>query len=595
MNSPHVPTLREEDEKGKMLEDFCYAHFSSLGRSLLRVFKGIEDDMEAANMRLHPEVYLSMIGFITYLATAASVAFLILVLLDVIPFFLPFPFMLLLVMLPPLVTLLIGALIPKLIVSNKISGLKNEIPYASMYLSVMASGGLTPYASLLRLRDTELLPKLRNEIGRIERILLSTGMDPVSAMAKAAKALGLKEYKELLLGYASTLRTGGDILHYLYSQTESMFRRMALRIKTMGDHMAMLMEGYTIVAILGTLGVYMIFIVSLSFPQFQALPPEMFFTFSFALLPGISIAFLYFADTMQINYPISQWKAYLALAASAPAGIFMLSQTVLPYFVEGFPSIPFMMQIPVVIRDLLSLREGCEPALGMAVSLGTLCLPMVISDRYFSKADKGVLEGVTSFLRDLVENRKTGLSPERSIQLLANRDYGKFTKYLKLMSAEISWGIPLKRIFEDFKSKVRNWICLVNLYLLIDTIEVGGGTEESLETLAEFAEQTRELEQERHSSLAPLFIVPYMGAAILTLTTILLLQLFTNMSVIGGTQIATKELTKMLITPLILHSFTLGIVTGKIVSGRVSAGFKHAIILIMVSIAGIFAGTHIVL
>jgi len=457
-----------------MLEDFCYAHFSSFGRSLLRVFKGIEDDMEAANMRLHPEVYLSMIGFITYLATAASVAFLILVLLDVIPFFLPFPFMLLLVMLPPLVTLLIGALIPKLIVSNKISGLKNEIPYASMYLSVMASGGLTPYASLLRLRDTELLPKLRNEIGRIERILLSTGMDPVSAMAKAAKALGLKEYKELLLGYASTLRTGGDILHYLYSQTESMFRRMALRIKTMGDHMAMLMEGYTIVAILGTLGVYMIFIVSLSFPQFQALPPEMFFTFSFALLPGISIAFLYFADTMQINYPISQWKAYLALAASAPAGIFMLSQTVLP-----------------------------EPALGMAVSLGTLCLPMVISDRYFSKADKGVLEGVTSFLRDLVENRKTGLSPERSIQLLANRDYGKFTKYLKLMSAEISWGIP--------------------------------GTEESLETLAEFAEQTRELEQERHSSLAPLFIVPYMGAAILTLTTILLLQLFTNMSVIGGT------------------------------------------------------------
>ena len=199
-------------------------------------------------------------------------------------------------------TLLMGISMPKLIASNKISGIKNEIPYASMYLSVMTSGGLSPYASLLRLRDTELLPKLKEEIGRIERIILSTGMDPVSAMAKAAKDLGLKEYAELLLGYASTMRTGGDVLHYLYSQTESMFKRMALRIKAMGDRMSLLMEGYTIIAILGALGIYMVFIVSLSFPQFQALPPETFFFFSFVLLPGVSIAFLYFADAMQINY-----------------------------------------------------------------------------------------------------------------------------------------------------------------------------------------------------------------------------------------------------------------------------------------------------
>jgi flagellar protein FlaJ len=559
----------------------------------MKVFKGIEDDMEAANMRLHPEVYLSMIGFVTYIVTNVSVALLILLFLDWIPMFLPLPFMVLLIVLPPIVALLIGGLIPRVIASNKISGLKNEIPYASMYLSVMTSGGLTPYASLLRLRNTELLPKLKGEIGRIERIILSTGMDPVSAMAKATKALRLKEYKELLLGYASTMRTGGDVLHYLYSQTESMFKKMALRIKAMGEHMAMLMEGYTIIAILGALGIYMIFIVSLSFPQFRALDPEMFFFFSFALLPGVSIAFLYFADTLQINYPISQWKAYLVLAASLPAGLFVATQTVLPFFVDWFPTIPVLPQIPVVLRDLLSLEEGIEPALGLAFSLIVLSVPMMISDGHYSGTEKGIIDGVSNFLRDLVENRKTGLSPERSIQSLADRDYGKFSKYLNLMSAEISWGIPLRQIFEDFKNRVRNWVCLVNLYLLIDTIEVGGGTEESLETLAEFAEQAKELEMERKSSLAPLFIVPYMGAAILTISTIMLLSLFTTMSIIGGAQIATKELTKMLVTPLILHAFTLGIVTGKIVSGRVSAGFKHAIVLILISVAGIYTATHL--
>ena len=576
-----------------MLEDVCYAYFGGLGRGLFKIFRGIENDMEVANIRLHPEVYLSIIGFFTYLTSMFSLVFFLLWFFEFLPFPLPFPIVIMICIFPPLITLLVGVSMPKLIASNKISGLKNEIPYASMYLSVMTSGGLSPYASLLRLRSTELLPKLKEEIGRIERIILSTGMDPVSVMAKAAKDLDLKEYTELLLGYASTIRTGGDVLHYLYSQTESMFKKMALRIKAMGDHMSLLMEGYTIIAILGTLGIYMIFIVSLSFPQFRALPPEAFFFFSFILLPGISIVFLYFADTMQINYPISQWKAYQALLVSAPLGIFMLSQTTLPYFMNGLPVIPLFSQIPIILRDMLTLKEGCEPALGLAISLITLSFPMYISDRYFSGTETGVVEGVTSFLRDLVENRKTGLSPEKSIQSLANRDYGKFSKYLKLMSAELSWGIPLRKIFDDFKSRVKNWTCLINLYLLIDTIEVGGGTEESLETLAEFAEQTRELESERRSHLAPLFIVPYMGAAILTITTMMLLQLFTNMSLIGGTQIAAKNLTKMLITPLILHSFTLGIVTGKIVSGRVSAGFKHALFLIIVSVSGIYMATHV--
>ncbi len=275
-----------------------------------------------------------------------------------------------------------------------------------------------------------------------------------------------------------------------------------------------------------------------------------------------------------------------------PAGLFVVSQMVLPYFNLNFITLPFISEIPTILRSILTLEEGTEPALGLALSLIILSLPMTIFDNHYSETEKGILDGVTNFLRDLVENRKTGLSPEKSIQLLADRDYGKFSKYIKFMSAEISWGIPLKQVFEDFKSRVKNWLCLVNLYLLIDTIEVGGGTEESLESLAEFAEETRELETERKSSLAPLFLVPYMGAAILTITTLMLLQLFTSMATIGGQQIATVELAKMLVTPLILHSFILGIVTGKIVNGRVSAGFKHAMILVIVSVAGIYVATH---
>ena len=51
----------------------------------------------------------------------------------------------------------------------------------------------------------------------------------------------------------------------------------------------------------------------------------------------------------------------------------------------------------------------------------------------------------------------------------------------------------------------------------------------------------------------------------------------------------------MLITSLILHSFTLGIVTGKMGSGRVSSGFKHAILLIITSVVGIWIAIHMIM
>jgi len=549
--------------------------------------------MEAANMQTHPQVYLSIVGFLTILSAAASFTILSTIILLLGGRVLINPLLYVIFSLPPVFVLMMGIAFPKIAASNRISGLKTEIPYASMYISVMARGGLSPYASLLRLRRMDLLPKLRDEIERIQRIVLSTGLDPISAMEKAAKVIGLKDYKDLLLGYASTLRTGGDVLHYLFSQTEAMFRKMATRIKAMGENMGNLLEAYTIVGILGALGLYMMFVVSFSLPQAGGkLSPETFFLFSFIILPIVSFVFIYLGDTLQISYPVSGWKAYLALAVSAPVGLLLATQMVIPFLYPELPFVPAFRDFVVYVQSQLNFTEGCEPALGLAFSLIAVAIPVVIVDRYYSKEEKGILQGITSFFRDLVENRKTGLSPEKCIQILSNRDYGRFSKHLKRISSELGWGFPLHKVFEDFKKNVQNWLALVNIYLLVDTIAVGGGTEESLETLAEFSESIRLMDQERRALLAPLMLIPYIGAFLLTATTTMFLTFFRDMSVIAGTTIPFISLSRTLLTPLVFHSFLFGLVTGKLVSGRVSSGFKTALYLTIASIVGIWVTTH---
>jgi flagellar protein FlaJ len=493
----------------------------------------------------------------------------------------------------PLIVIVGGVFIPKTVASNRISGLKIEIPYSSMYISTMTSGGLSPFESILRLRRMDLLPNMQKEVGRIDTIVKSQGLDPVTAMEQAARVVDMNEYKQLLLGYASTVRTGGDTLNYLFNQTDSMFKHLSTRIKALGENMGMLMEAYTIIGILGVLGLFLVFVVGMAMPSMGVnLSPAQFFMFSFVVLPMLSVLFIFLGDMSQISYPISNWKTYKIFAAFLPFGLFLGSQMILPAFSDSFLIFPPIYNTLLSIRDQLNLAEGTEAALGLAITLIFSSIPGAIADSVLVGREGRVLQGINNFLRDLVETRKSGLAPEKCIHALANRDYGGFSKYLKTISMKLNWGYPLRKIYDEFRYKIRNWLALVNIYLLIDTIEVGGGTEKSLETLANFAESTKQLEDEKHAVLLPLTIVPYIGAALLTGTTVMFLQFFTNMSGLG-VSVATVTLYRVLLTPLALHSWVLGLVTGKIVSGRVSAGFKHAILLTLVSILGIWGVSNI--
>ncbi len=568
--------------------DFCYCYFNRLGRVLSHTFN-VEKDLEVANMNVHPEVYFSILSFISLVSLAVPASFFLAFLfLGVLGWINPL-FWLILAS-PPLIVILAGVLAPKMAASNRISGLQIEVPYASMYLSVMVSGGLSPYACLLRLRHTDLLPKMREEIKRIQSLLLSSGSDPVSVIEKIVKNVGIKEYKDLFLGYASTIKTGGDVAHYIYTQTESMFRGFATRIKGVGEIIGTLMEGYMIVGVLGTLGLYMIFIISISAPMGGAggFSQESFFMFAFIVIPIVSGVFMYLGDLFHIKYPSSNQKAYLVLAASAPPAIFLATQMFLPAFYHDCLIFPQLETLVRNLRSQLGFAEGCEAALGLAISLAVLSVPVAIADYFYSKEEKGVLNGITTFLRDMTENRKTGLSPEKCIRILSRKEYGRLSRYLRRANAQMNWGFPMSMILADFRRGVRNWLAQINMYLLIDTIVVGGGNEESFETLAEFAETSAALEKERKTMLTPLLIIPIIGAVLLVVTATMFLNFFSSMSGMLQPLVPIVTLRQILVTPLILHDFLLGLVTGKIVSGRVSSGFKIGGFLVLLAIAGIW-------
>jgi flagellar protein FlaJ len=226
----------------------------------------------------------------------------------------------------------------------------------------------------------------------------------------------------------------------------------------------------------------------------------------------------------------------------------------------------------------------------ITIALFVATFPAAVVHMKLSKQKTGLEQGITSFLRDLTEVRKTGLSPEKCIESLSKRDYGVFSKELRKISSEISWGIPVKKVIMQFLKRTKSWMTQLVMFLLVETIDVGGGTIAMIESLARFNSLTQDVEKEKRMSVRPYIMMPYLASILLVATTIMMLSFTTGTlgvgAIAGEAGAPQKDFSGMkliFLTSVIFHSYLIGIVAGKISEESVAAGFKHASILVIIA------------
>ena len=598
------------------LVGFIYAHFRWLGIVFLKVFRNLDEDLKAADVRLHPEVYASLMGFTFLLITLGGIGFSVLIaassmglipipIINVIPFLNTLPQTTLIILLAGIVCVVslgsvaLMAFMPSIGRTNRTSKLSLEVPYLAAYISTMASGGISPYISFERLAKSpeHLFSEIKKEALRFFINVRAFGKDPLSAIEESAKRIPNRPYRELMLGYVATLRAGGDVVHYLQRQTEVLFKDRISEIRAIAERIGMIMEAYMAVVVLLALSIYSMFIVNKALVQ-ASLPLMSggeFFLFSYVLMPLISGLFIYLADLMQPKYPVADYRPYYVyFAVSVPLTVVLAILMVTPYFVTVNGEIFIISQRLVSsVVDMMGLGKGYETGVGLALAMIIGLIPACIWTERILGEYRGIEFGITRFLRDLVEVRKTGMSPEKCIIDLSRRDYGKFSKHLKYMAKRIGWGRPMSSIYEDFARDVRSWLARIVMFLLVESIEVGGGTPETLESLANFAEMIELVEKEKKRMLKPLILIPYIGSLVTTCVIIMLIGFMNNIMKLAHMSVGVITLTRTFLPPVVLNSYITGLTAGKISNERVCSGFLHALFLVFITLIAMMASPYI--
>lgn len=546
------------------LEAWSFRLFGRVAPSFLKHIFEFRDYLDRAKIKIFPETYVSLMFFIAVLTLPVSITSMVFLYL--------YGFMPLIFLVPLPFYVMIGfLLIPVSRASERASNLEREMPFAAAYISIMASGGIAPYTSFKRLAEVELMPAMSSEAREIMKDVEIFGVDPLTAIGNAAKKNPLDVFRDFLSGYASTVIIGGDVGHFLERKTEDVFKARAMRVKVAAERLGMLLETFIIVMVLMSLCFYILFSVeSIYSVGISAYWSVILYTYLFT--PILSAMFIYLAHSMQPKTPTTEMLPYKVYGICI--GIAMILLLLLTDFM-GFIEVPFFTSLQTII-DL---------PVAIAISLFVATAPAAVVHSKLSKKKDSIERGINSFLRDLTEVRKTGLSPEKCIESLARRDYGEFSKELRKISSEISWGVPVRKVIMDFVKRTRSWMTQIVMFLLVETIDVGGGTIAMIESLARFSNLTQEVEKEKKMSVRPYILMPYFAAILLVATTIMMIGFTSSTLGVAETTPAT-DLSSLITTftaCCIFHSYLIGLVAGKISEESISAGFKHAALLVVIA------------
>jgi flagellar protein FlaJ len=562
-----------------LLEKFEAWSFRLFGRIapyfLEKVFPATKGSLEKGRVRIYPSTYISLMFFAAVLTLPVSV---IAASIALIYGFLP-----LLILVPlPLFVIAGFLVVPMNNAGDRASNLEREMPFAAAYISVMASGGIAPYTSFKRLSEVRLMPAMSLEARDIMKDVEVFGVDPLTALEAAAKKSPLDIFKDFLGGYASTVIIGGDIGHFLERKAEDIFKTRALRVKAAAERLGMLLETFIIVMVMMSLCFYILFAVQQIQSGTSASSDASMYSgilmYTYIFTPLLSLMFIYLAHSMQPKTPMIEMRPYKVFGVCSVIGIivFLLLTN-------------FMGAVELPLFSTLQML-GVDLPIAISVALFITVAPAAVLQTRLSKTKSSMEQGVTSFLRDLTEVRKTGLSPEKCIENLSKRDYGAFTKELRKITSEISWGIPVKKVMMDFVNRTRSWMVQIVMFLLVETIDVGGGTIAMIESLARFNNLTQDVEKEKKMNVRPYVMMPYLASILLVATTIMMMSFTTGFGVTASGVTATASaagngmMQTVFITAVIFNSYLIGIVAGKISEESIASGFKHSAILVLISV-----------
>ncbi|MEM2025812.1 MAG: type II secretion system F family protein, partial [Desulfurococcaceae archaeon] len=486
----------------------------------------------------------------------------------------------------PIMVFTLRLMRPYIAASSRKIETENELPFFMAYVATMVRGGYSLEKVVERAAQLKVFKAIRTEARRILTRIKMMGDDPITALEVVASTHPSSRFRDIMLGYTTTLRSGGDVVHYLEIRTRELFEYRTAEIRSIVGRLMSFLEVYTIFGVIVSITLFVFFAVSAAITAAQAtrtpgdlaslnIDVTLPSLYNFIVLPTLGLIIAFAIHLNQPRTPVGYWEAYITMATWVPisVAVFMLA-LILTGSVNA-------------LQGRMGIGEVKSLVYSISAGLVTASIPPALKYRSLVKRRRGLIGAAADFLRDISETRKTGLSPERCIVLVSSRNYRTLTPVVERAAAALSIGLSLEEALKKALRGIKEWFVVASFRFLADSIVVGGGAPEVIDTLARFTQVLSELEEETRRRMRAQAIMPYLGATLLASMPMVILYMLLSLARIPLT--AVTPLVFALAIGSLINSYIMGLIAGKASQTTIAAGFFHAIVLTLVTVGTITA------
>ena len=239
-------------------------------------------------------------------------------------------------------------------------------------------------------------------------------------------------------------------------------------------------------------------------------------------------------------------------------------------------------------------------------------------EKYRTRRDNE--EKFPAFLRDIIESLSLGMPFHKAIISASKIDYGRFSKEVKKMAHQISWGMPLNRVLDIFieriKSSKRMYLAMT---IIKETYTAGGDVVSTLDSVADNIRMLDDIDKEKKSLLNQyvvlIYAICFLFIGIVAAINRLMVPMFTAAAeTMGGLAVFSNPCgefanpfctavqfianifsinsesigayyTSLFFMMSMVEAICCGLVAGQISENSITAGLKHSIIMLVISFA----------
>ncbi len=212
------------------LSGVFYSPLKRPARRLAKFFKGLDEDLYKANIRIAPERYVAlMIGVSLIVSIFGFVLMLLL---------LPIPLALVGGLFAFLLALMFGRTQPRRRAKARVVGINRVIPYGMRHMATQLSSGIGLPETMTSVSQADY-GALSEEFGRVIRDM-HTGMSTEEALATMDHRVDSEPLRRAVRQIQRTLRTGGDLAGILSTLADETAFEMRMKLRDYTQSLNML-------------------------------------------------------------------------------------------------------------------------------------------------------------------------------------------------------------------------------------------------------------------------------------------------------------------------------------------------------------------